>query len=120
MVHRNVACMLLGVGSMVAWGAEGARERVIADLEGDSTAPFTNGQYTTQNAPQANGAVRITSGYILLEGAQDWSGYDYLKFDTFNPTDRPVRAFLEVHDRQTSGYWTRVNQPTVSLRVAAR
>jgi len=123
--RRCRACAVLNAGGAAACRACGQRldagtraadvppVKILADFEDGSVKPFTGGVYTTENAPQGRGAVRIDKGHIALVGPQDWSQYDYLRFDTFNPSDQPVSMYIEVRDRQTTGYWTRVNQPSV-------
>ncbi len=49
----------------------------------------------------------------MCDQVQDWSGYDVLKIDAFNPQDAPVMLSMELYDAQTRGYWTRVNYTTV-------
>ena len=51
--------------------------------------------------------------YTVCEKPQNWSGYDYVCYDVFNPTDKSVHGGIEVRDKQTRDYWTRVNALTV-------
>jgi hypothetical protein len=56
---------------------------------------------------------RLEKGAAVMDGAQDWSGYDFLKVDTNTDSEQPVPLTVEIRDSGTTGYWTRVNYPTV-------
>ncbi len=48
-----------------------------------------------------------------MDAAQTWAGYDYLKADVYTDADRPLELYVEVRDRQTRDYWSRVNYTTI-------
>lgn len=91
----------------------GDKVRVIADFEDGKPGPFTGGKLVKENAPQGKNALSA-NGLISINKLQDWSGYDFFRFDLFNPSDEPVSLYLEIRDAQTTGYWTRVNYDTVA------
>ena len=57
---------------------------------------------------------RYGAAYMATFRRQDWSAFDALLLDVFNPNDRPVRGTLLVADRawqqKGSSYWNRHNQ----------
>jgi hypothetical protein len=75
--------------------------------------PFEGGQVVREHATDGTRALRLDRGYIALFGAQDWSGHDFLKADVFTSSTEPLELAIEVHDRETKDYWTRVNYTTV-------
>jgi hypothetical protein len=92
--------------------------RPLAGFEAGSIAPFTASGPEVAAVEQAHAtdgksAMRLVGGYAVWDGPQDWSGYDFLKADTFNPGGAPVPIYIEIHDRATDGYWMRVNYQTV-------
>jgi hypothetical protein len=75
--------------------------------------PFDSGAVVAEHAADGTKALRIDRNFVSMDGAQDWSGYDYLKADVFTDSDSPLELYVEVRDRQTADYWTRVNYTTV-------
>ncbi len=59
-------------------------------------------------------ALRIDRSYVVMDGPQDWSGYDFLKADLHVESDDPLQLYVEVRDTATRDYWTRVNYTTVA------
>jgi len=76
--------------------------------------PFRGGVVVAAHATEGAKALRIDKPYVLLQAAQNWAGYDYLKADAYVEGTRPVRVTVEIHDTATDGYWTRVNYNTVA------
>jgi hypothetical protein len=89
----------------------GAPARQITSFEGKN--PFDGGTITPQHATDGTKSLRIDRGYAAMETPQDWSGYDYLKADVFTDSKTPLELTVEIRDRQTRDYWTRVNYTTV-------
>lgn len=58
-------------------------------------------------------ALRVDKSYATLDAPQDWSRHDYVHFDVFNPGAEPAGVDIEMRDRATTDYWTRVNLSTV-------
>ncbi len=58
-------------------------------------------------------AVGDTAGYLNLGAAvtlpTDWSGHDYLEIRLTNPGTATLEGIVEIRDRQTKDYWSRVN-----------
>lgn len=75
--------------------------------------PFDGGQLVEQHATDGRRALRIDRSYVCMSADQDWTGYDFLKADFFNPADQPAKLYVEVRDKATTDYWTRVNYHTV-------
>ncbi len=75
--------------------------------------PFAAGTLVTEHATDGTKALRLDKGFASWAGAQDWSGYDYLKADLYTDSDKPLTLEIEMRDKLTDGYWTRVNFGTV-------
>jgi hypothetical protein len=75
--------------------------------------PFDAGTIVGEHATHGTKALRIDRGFVGMDAAQSWAGYDYLKADVFTDADRPLQLYVEVRDRQTRDYWTRVNYTTI-------
>ena len=58
-------------------------------------------------------AVRLDKNYASWGGAQDWSGFDYLKADLYTDSEKPLPLTIEIRDQSSNGYWTRVNYETL-------
>jgi hypothetical protein len=76
--------------------------------------PFAGGEVVTQSATDGKKALRVGRSYVVMDGPQDWSGYDYLKVDLHVDSDEPLDLYVEVRDAATRDYWTRVNYLTVA------
>lgn len=116
--YRNLpdATACYACGSEIA-GAAGADRgavppvSVFADFESGQIAPFSSGAVETEKPVNGSASIRLEKKeeYIALAKPQDWSAYDYVLFDVFNPSDTPKKLSVEVQDKETQGYWTRVN-----------
>jgi len=98
--------------------AQGPTSRSLATFSDGSIAPFYvsgNGKASTTTEHAANGrrSLRLDSGYVVWDGAQNWSGYDFLEADVYSDAPMPIQLYVEIHDKATTGYWTRVNYNTV-------
>ncbi|MBM4093865.1 MAG: hypothetical protein FJ276_31335, partial [Planctomycetes bacterium] len=80
----------------------------------EESNPFSGGQVVQRHATDGNNALRIDQSYVVMDGPQDWSGYDYLKADLQLEADEPLQLHVEVRDTATRDYWTRVNYVTVA------
>lgn len=83
--------------------------RVIADFRDGKPGVVSGGKIVRANHDFAMAASTLVS----INKAQDWTGYDYFCFDTFNPSDEPAYVYVEIRDALTKGYWSRVNYDTV-------
>ncbi|HHN46907.1 MAG TPA: hypothetical protein ENN09_05645, partial [Planctomycetes bacterium] len=121
-----VRCGECGYRNMPAWGVcfacgnelaagrqafTGPAVKVLASFE--ERSPFQNGSIVGEHATDGAKAWRWERSYTDWQAEQDWSGYDYLKADFYSPADGPVDLYVEIRDKQTTGYWTRVNYSTV-------
>ena len=99
--------------------------KVLWDFEDGKPAPFSGGKIVTENVPQGKYALKIVGNSATATFEQDWSQYDYLRFDAFNPTDVPISGEVQLRDKQARGYWTWVNlgvmyppgKSTISIRT---
>ena len=91
--------------------ASGPATKLITSFEGKN--PFDGGKIVTEHAADGAHALLLDKGFIAINRPQDWSGYDYLKIDLYADSDSPVTLRIELQDRQSAGYWTRVNYSTL-------
>ncbi len=75
--------------------------------------PFEGGAIVTVHATEGAHALRIDRSYAMMDQAQDWTGYDYLKADLYTEANEPLQLYVEIRDTSTRDYWTRVNYSTV-------
>jgi len=121
-----VRCVECGFRNMPAWSrcyacgslleakkaaAAGPPVRMIASFEAKS--PFEGGQAVAEHATEGSKALRIDKGYVVMDAAQDWAGYDYVKADVHTDARKPLELYFEVRDTATRDYWTRVNYTTI-------
>ena len=127
-----VHCAECGYRNMPDWGtcyacgaaltgaetvSQGPVSRPLVKLTVQNTAPFeAAGQtaITTHEHAAGNGvSLQLNRGYVVWDGAQDWTGFDLLKANVFNANTTPTQLYLEIQDLSTTDYWTRVNYTTV-------
>ncbi|MGO8927682.1 MAG: hypothetical protein ACLQU3_12415 [Limisphaerales bacterium] len=75
--------------------------------------PFEGGTVVQEHATDGAMALRIDKSYAIMDGPQDWTGYDYVKADLYTAAKEPLQLCVEIHDAATKDYWTRVNYNTV-------
>ena len=85
--------------------------KLIAGFE--QANPFGGGTVVAEHVTQGARALRIDTSYVSMDGEQDWSGYDYLEADLYTDGKDPMDLFVEVRDKNTQDYWTRVNYQTI-------
>jgi hypothetical protein len=125
-----VRCPDCGYRNMPAWGrcyacgaelaaagpvAELAPVRPLASFEDGTDKPFTPAasKAVEEHATEGKWALRVDKDWVSWDGPQDWTGYDFFKTDVFNSADAPAQVYVEIRDKATTGYWTRVNYITV-------
>jgi hypothetical protein len=120
-----VRCPECGYRNQPAWGhcyacgtvlglikaVKGPPTRLINSFENGN--PFDSGTIVTEHATHGQKALRIDRGYACQDAAQDWTGYDFLKADVYTDAKKPLELYVEIRDRETRDYWTRVNYTTV-------
>jgi hypothetical protein len=79
----------------------------------EEKSPFSGGTVVGQHATDGTKALRIDRSYAVMDGDQDWTGYDYLKADLHTDAPDPLRLYVEIRDKASKDYWTRVNYVTV-------
>ena len=92
--------------------AVGPPVKVITSFEDEN--PFSPGTLVEEHATDGAKALRIDKSYVSMDAAQDWIGYDYLMADLYTDAAEPMSLYVEVRDKGTTGYWTRVNYTTVT------
>lgn len=75
--------------------------------------PFGAGTVVAEHATDGEKALRIDRSYVVMDQAQDWSDFDYLKADLYTDSTEPLQLYVEIRDKDTKGYWTRVNYTTI-------
>ena len=91
--------------------ARGPATRLLASFEDKN--PFSGGTVVVEHATDGAKALRLDRGYAAWDAPQDWSGYDYLKADIFSDSEGPTSLHIEMRDRSTRDYWTRLNYETM-------
>jgi hypothetical protein len=91
--------------------AHGAGVKTITSFEQDN--PFGGGTVVATHATDGSKALRLTQSYASMDRKQDWSGFDFLKVDTYVDSEQATELGIEIGDSATTGYWTRVNYNTV-------
>ncbi len=84
----------------------GPQEKLITSFEKDN--PFNGGSVVTEHATEGARSLRI-DGQVAMHAPQNWSGYDFLKVDTYTDAKDPIPIAVEIQDIGTQDYWTRVN-----------
>lgn len=107
--NRCYACGSPLEGSKVV--AAGPPVKLITSFEDRN--PFGGGTVVNAHATAGDKALRVDRGYVSLDAGQDWSGYDYLKADVYTDAKAPLEVTVEIRDKATTDYWTRVNYTTV-------
>jgi hypothetical protein len=98
------------LGAVTAAPEGPAVKRLTSFEEGN---PFQGGTIVAAHATDGTKALRLDRSYVSLDTPQNWDGYDFLKADVFTDATGPLELTVEVRDRQTTDYWTRVNYTTV-------
>ena len=125
-----VRCPDCGYRNMPAWGkcyacgadlagaatqADLPPVKPLASFEEGTEKPFTPAatKPVQEHATDGKWALRLDKDWVSMDVPQDWTGYDFVKVDCFNPADTPAEIYVEVRDKATTDYWTRVNYNTV-------
>lgn len=66
--------------------------------------PFEGGVVVTEHATDGRNALRIDQSYAVMDGTQDWAGYDYLKADLYTDAKDPLELYIEIRDTATRDY----------------
>jgi hypothetical protein len=87
----------------------------IASFEDGTVKPFSPAATAAvqEHATDGKWSMRLDKDWVAMDVPQDWTGYDFVKVDVFNPSDTPTAMYVEVRDKATTDYWTRVNYNTV-------
>jgi len=114
--YRNLAAWerCYACGSLLAARQKAVVHEPIRSITSfEDRNPFSGGTVVTAHATDGDRALRIDKSYAVMDGAQDWSGYDYIMADVHTDARSPIRLYFEVRDTATRDYWTRVNYTTV-------
>lgn len=125
---KSVRCPDCGYRNMPEWkncyacGAQLVTEtklippKILASFENGKIAPFAGkAQISGEHATDGAKSLKLEGGYISWDGAQNWSGYDFIKADLYLDYDKPVDLYIEVRDKETKDYWTRGNFTSMML-----
>ncbi len=112
-IRRGMVCLVLALAATRNSSGDtgGNLVKLVASFENGS--PFSGGEVVAKNASEGRKSLRLDKNYASMEQAQDWSGFDFLKADLFTEARKPINLYVEVRDKATDGYWTRVNYSTV-------
>ena len=93
--------------------ADGPPVKVIASFEDKN--PFTGNALSIvpEHATDGTKALRLDHSSACITANQDWTGYDFLKADIYADAVDPVPVAIEIRDKSTHDYWTRVNYATI-------
>ena len=113
-----IALMFSAGAGAGAQNLPGPTVRPLATFSNGTIAPFYvsaqgSAAASSEHAANSGRSLRLDKGYVVWDGAQDWSGYDFFKANVFSAATEPVQLYVEIHDRATTDYWTRVNYNTV-------
>jgi outer membrane protein assembly factor BamB len=88
--------------------------KIIASFA-EPKSPFTgkDAKVVSEHAPAGARALRLEQGFATMDGEQDWTGYDFLKADIYADAADPVPVCIELRDKGSRDYWTRVNYSTI-------
>eukprot|EP00040_Diaphanoeca_grandis_P035597 m.224315 g.224315 ORF g.224315 m.224315 type:complete len:2544 (-) comp33425_c1_seq2:150-7781(-) len=85
----------------------------IASFEVNTDIPFQAGGWAYDTTTFASRSVLIPDTYISAYDntglISDWSKWDMLKVDVYNPNANAEQFYVEIQDTQSNGYWSRVN-----------
>ena len=124
---RNFAAVLV-VAMASAALADEAKTLILNDFESDADLklleiPAGTATLSTEGITHGEKALQVTwdpktgPTYIhVIKPPEDWTPYDALQLDVFNPGDTPVPAEFVAGDKawkDKPGYWTRHNAKTV-------
>jgi hypothetical protein len=87
--------------------------KILADFE-QSRKPFSTGRIVNQFATQGRKSLILEKGWTSILSAMDFSGYDQILFDVYNPGSKAVPLLVEIRDVESKGYWGRVNYNTMA------
>ncbi len=85
----------------------GPPEKLITSFEQNN--PFSAGSVVAAHATEGSKSLRIDNQQAAMFSPQNWAGYDFLKLDTYADTKDPIPFAIEIQDKGTRDYWTRVN-----------
>jgi hypothetical protein len=87
--------------------ATGPPTKLITSFEQKN--PFSAGAMVAEHATEGTHALRLDNQLAIMDGKQNWEGYDFLKVDMYGGAKDPIPLYMEIQDTGTTGYWTRVN-----------
>ena len=94
--------------------ADGPPVKVVTSFE-EPASPFSGdaASVVAEHTTHGGRALRLDRGYATMSVGQDWSGYDLLKLDIYADATAPMPVYIELRDKASHDYWTRVNYSTV-------
>lgn len=112
----NISCFGCGTPLPAAsdTSVKNPAELLLADFE-TTKKPFQDGKLDTLFATQGTQGLRLQNGWNAIEERLDFSGYDELAFDVYNPHKQSVPVLIEIRDVESNGYWGRVNYNSIAV-----
>ncbi|MCP4680245.1 MAG: hypothetical protein GY854_33085 [Deltaproteobacteria bacterium] len=77
--------------------------------------PFSGGDVVEKRASDGTHSLMVEDGYVAWEDDMDWSAFDDFTVDLHAESKEPMELKVEIRDKDTTGYWTRVNIRTIVL-----
>ncbi len=78
-----------------------------------SLVGMSDGATTEKHATKGAKSYRLDRQFLSIVKPMDWSGYDFLVGDFYVEGNQALDLYVEIRDKSTTGYWTRVNLKTV-------
>ncbi len=113
------AILLLVSSAAPAEPVKAPAARLITSFENGASG-WEGGTVVADHATDGLNSLMIAAGNVRIPGKQDWTGYDYLIADIYNPGEDPLDIYAEVDDTESAGYWTRVNIYTIVVPGASK
>ena len=86
--------LLLAVPVTNGWTNDAAAVKLITSFE-EGKSPFAGGEVVEKHATEGRKALLIKK-YAIMDGPQNWLGYDYLKADIYSDASEPVNMNVEI------------------------
>ena len=114
-VNRIVSCLVLAFAASVVVAEE--KTLIINDFENDADLKAVESggaKLVGEGVTHGSKAMEIAGGGVsVTKPPRDWSAYDALILDVFNPADTPVKAEVMIGDKAwqdaPNKYWNRHN-----------
>jgi hypothetical protein len=108
------------MAALLQFAVHAADALVLGDFEDGKSAPFepANCSISDQHATRGKSSLKLEAGKFTLAKVSsglpaDWSKYDLVTMDVFNPTDKHVKLYIQIRDNHPmDNYWAWHNRYT--------